>query len=180
MLSYAPLAVWNPRSPITLLGAVNLSSCVMNALSYTAALFNQGCHWEQNISKSKSRCSSKCLMQREPNDGCYRKGKNTILYFPFYLTQAASWHSWLAGSHKLHKAEYPDAWCYDLCSPHGMRGSRHIAHDLKRDKGRVNSEISSFAAVQILCCSSVIWQRFTLLSRGDSVILSSTPLIQCF
>lgn len=78
-----------------------------------------------------------------------------------------------------HKVEYPGARCCDLYLSHGMQGVRHIAHDLKRDKRRVNSWRSGFffpPSQQILCCSSVVWPRFNVLSRGGSVILSSTAM----
>lgn len=55
-----------------------------------------------------------------------------------------------------------------------MRGIRHIGHDLEKDKGRVSSQKSGMFFQQILYCSSVIWQRFNVLSRDGSVILSST------
>lgn len=76
----------------------------------------------------------------------------------------------------LHKVEYPGAGCCDLYLPHGTQGVRHIAHDLKRDKGRVNSQRPGFFFQQILCCSSVVWQRFNVLLRGGRVILSPTPM----
>ena len=134
--------MWNPGLSIIFLGPVKLDSWVKKTLVTLLPHLIQDCHQERNIPRSQSRSSSKCWMQRESKDRCYRIWKYIILYFSFYLTQAASWHSSLADSHKLHKVEYPYAWCCDLYLPHGTRGIQHIAHDLKRDKVRVNSQRS--------------------------------------
>lgn len=169
-------AMWNPRSPIILLGAIQLNSWVKKTLITLLPHLIRAAIRSETSPGPKARAPLHFGCKDNPKTDV--AGNKNTPFFIFVFT----WLQQLPGTVHLLVLTCYIKWSTQVLDvviyiyPTGCKEFDTLHMTLKGIKEESTHRDQALFFQQILCCSSVVWQRFNVLSRGGSVILSSTPM----
>lgn len=174
-LFHAESATWNPGSPIILLGAIKLNSWLKKTLISLLPHLARAAIRSETSPGPKAGAPLNLWCKDNPKIDV--AGNESTPFFIFVFT----WLKQLLGTVELLVLTCHIKWSTQVLDvviyiyPTGRKELDTLHMTSKGIKEESTHRDQGFFQ-QILCCSSVVWQGFNVLSRGGSVILWSTPM----